>query len=212
MEHDMTCATETARVQAFYDKIASSYDRFMGLSEKVFFGNGRSWVCSQASGKVLEIAIGTGRNFPYYPADIQLTGIELSPAMLALAKQKAAELGREVDLQVGDAQALPFPDVSFNTVVATLALCTIPDERQAVAEVKRVLRPSGRFLLLEHVRSPNRAVRAIQRVLEPLTVRFQADHLTRDPLPALEAEGFVIEQLERTKWGIVERIAAHKPR
>lgn len=208
----MTCATETARVQAFYDKIASSYDRFMGLSEKVFFGNGRSWVCSQASGKVLEIAIGTGRNFPYYPADIQLTGIELSPAMLALAKQKAAELGREVDLQVGDAQALPFPDVSFNTVVATLALCTIPDERQAVAEVKRVLRPSGRFLLLEHVRSPNRAVRAIQRVLEPLTVRFQADHLTRDPLPALEAEGFVIEQLERTKWGIVERIAAHKPR
>jgi ubiquinone/menaquinone biosynthesis C-methylase UbiE len=58
---------ETQRVRAFYDKVASNYDRFMGLSEKVFFGNGRSWVCRQASGQVLEIAIGTGRNFPYYP-------------------------------------------------------------------------------------------------------------------------------------------------
>jgi hypothetical protein len=74
-----------------------------------------------------------------------------------------------------------------------------------------VLRPGGRLLLLEHVRSPVRAVRAVQRLLDPLAVRFAADHLTREPLDYLVAEGFEIERVERSKWGIVERVAAHKP-
>jgi ubiquinone/menaquinone biosynthesis C-methylase UbiE len=114
-------------------------------------------------------------------------------------------------LRVGDAQALEFPDQSFDTVVCTLSLCTIPDDRTAVAEVRRVLRPSGRFLMLEHVRSPLLLVRLGQRLLEPLAVRFEADHLLREPLEHLRAEGFEVEQLERSKLGIVERVAARKP-
>lgn len=129
-------------------------------------GGGREWVCAQASGDVLEIALGTGRNLPYYPSDVRLTGIELSPMMLELARKRAADLGRQVDLRLGDAQALDFADQSFDTVVCTFALCTIPDERQAVAEAYRVLRPGGRFVLVEHVRSPWLPVRAVQRILE----------------------------------------------
>jgi ubiquinone/menaquinone biosynthesis C-methylase UbiE len=203
--------SETERVLRLYEKEAPKYDRQMRFFEWLLFGNGREWVCSQAEGEVLEIAVGTGRNLPYYPDGVRLSGVELSPAMLEIARTRARELGREIDLRVGDAQALEFPDDSFDSVVCTLSLCTIPDDRAAVAEVRRVLRPGGRFLLLEHVRSPLLPIRTAERLLEPLMLRFEADHLTREPLDNLRAEGFAIERLERSKLGIVERVAARKP-
>ena len=203
--------SETERVLRLYEKEAPKYDRQMRFFEWLLFGSGREWVCSQAEGEVLEIAVGTGRNLPYYPDGVRLSGVELSPAMLEIARTRARELGREIDLRVGDAQALEFPDESFDSVVCTLSLCTIPDDRAAVAEVRRVLRPGGRFLLLEHVRSPLLPIRTAERLLEPLMLRFEADHLTREPLDNLRAEGFAIERLERSKLGIVERVAARKP-
>lgn len=204
-------ALETERVRKLQDKEAPRYNRQISFFEKVLFGGGREWVCSQAEGEVLEIAAGTGRNLDHYPDGVRLTTIELSPEMLAIAHQQAEDLGHEADLRQGDAQALDFPDESFDTVVCTLGLCTIPDDRRAVREAYRVLRPGGRFLLLEHVRSPSLPVRAGQRLLDPLTVRFGADHLLRDPLDYLEAEGFELGRVERAKWGIVERVAARKP-
>jgi ubiquinone/menaquinone biosynthesis C-methylase UbiE len=202
---------QTERVLRLYEKEAHKYDRQMRFFEWLLFGGGREWVCSQAEGEVLEIAVGTGRNLPYYPDGVRLTGVELSPAMLEVAHARARELGREIDLRVGDAQALEFPDERFDSVVCTLSLCTIPDDRAAVAEVRRVLRPGGRFLLLEHVRSPLLPIRTAERLLEPLMLRFEADHLLREPLEHLRAEGFAIERLERSKLGIVERVAARKP-
>jgi ubiquinone/menaquinone biosynthesis C-methylase UbiE len=204
-----TAATE--RTRQFYERDAAKYDGRIRFFERVLFGGGREWVCGQAEGEVLEIALGTGRNLPFYAQDVRLTGIELSPAMLEIARRRADELGREADLHVGDAESLDFPAERFDTVVCALSLCTIPNDRAAVAEAKRVLRPGGRFLLLEHVRSPAPATRAGQRMLDPLFVRFQCDHLLREPLGHLEAEGFEIERLERSKLGIVERIAARKP-
>jgi ubiquinone/menaquinone biosynthesis C-methylase UbiE len=201
----------TEPVRRYYDKTASRYDRQISLFERVLFGDGRQWVCSQAEGDVLEVALGTGRNLGHYPAGVRLTGIELSPAMLDLARQRAPALGREVDLRVGDAQALDFPDESFDTVTCTLGLCTIPDDGAAVAEMRRVLRPGGRLLLLEHVRSTVLPIRVGQRVLEPLFLRLEHDHLTREPLDHVRAAGFEIERLERSRLGIVERLAARKP-
>src|ERR671930_1314591 len=151
---------ETERVLQLYEKEAHKYDREMNFFDRLLFAGGREWVCGQAQGEVLEIGVGTGRNLPHYRNDVRLTGVELSPAMLEIARARARELGREVDLRVGDAQALEFPDDSFYTVVCTLSLCTIPDDRAAVGEVRRVLRPGGRFLVLEHVRSPVLPVRA----------------------------------------------------
>jgi ubiquinone/menaquinone biosynthesis C-methylase UbiE len=202
---------ETERVLRVYEKEAHKYDREMRFFDRLLFAGGREWVCAQATGEVLEIGIGTGRNLPHCGEGVRLTGVELSPAMLGIARARARELGREVELRVGDAQALDFADESFDTVVCTLSLCTIPDDRAAVAEVRRVLRPGGRFLLLEHVRSPLLPVRLGQRLLEPLAVRFQADHLLREPLEHVCAEGFEVERPERSKLGIVERIAARKP-
>jgi ubiquinone/menaquinone biosynthesis C-methylase UbiE len=205
-------ASETERVRSVQDKEAPRYDRQMNFFDRVLFADGRQWACSQARGDVLEIAIGTGRNLAHYPSGTRLTAIELSPEMLAIARRRAADLGIEADLREGDAQALEFADDSFDTVVLTLALCTIPDDRAAVREVRRVLRPGGRFVLLEHVRSPVLPVRAVQRLLDPLSVRFEADHLTREPLDYLAAEGFEIDSVQRLKWGIVERVIAHPSR
>ena len=210
----MSCpptSSESQRVRDIFERDAPKYDRQISFFEKVLFGGGREWVCSRAEGEVLEIAAGTGRNLSFYPPSVRLTMTEFTPAMLEIALQRQAELGREAELREGDAQQLDLPDESFDTVVCTLGLCTIPDDRAAVREVRRVLRPGGRFLLLEHVRSPNRAVRAGQRLLDPLFVRFEGDHIVREPLEHLRAEGFLVERLERSKLGIVERVAARKP-
>jgi ubiquinone/menaquinone biosynthesis C-methylase UbiE len=191
--------------------LARKYDRSIRIPEFLLFGGGRQWACSKAEGDVLEIALGTGRNLLYYPASARVSGIELSPRMLEIAKARARGLGMNADLRQGDAEALEFPDASFDTVVCTLGLCTIPDDRRAIAEAWRVLRPGGRLVLLEHVRSPNPVVRSIERLLEKVTLRLEGDHQTRDPIDHLASVGFVVETLERLKLGIVERVVARKP-
>ena len=202
---------ETERIREIYERTAAGYDRQMDFIEKYLFAGGREWVCAPARGDVLELAVGTGRNLPFYPPEARLTGIELSPAMLELARRRARELGREVDLRLGDAQTLDLPDASFDMVVITLSLCSIPDPRRAIAEARRVLRSGGQIRLLEHVRSPSPIVRSGEAVLDFVMVRLEGDHYLREPLDGLRAEGFRIEQLERSKWGIVERAAARKP-
>jgi ubiquinone/menaquinone biosynthesis C-methylase UbiE len=202
---------ETARVRAVQDKQAPKYDRQISFFERILFGDGRAWVCSQARGRVLELACGTARNLALYTKDIELTAVELSPQMLAIARRRAEELGHPADLRLADVQALEFADQSFDTVTCTLGFCTIPDTRTAAAEALRVLRPGGQLLLLEHVRSPTTIVRGAQRLLEPLAVRFEADHLLREPLDYLPGVGFEIDEVQRSKWGIVERLRAHKP-
>jgi ubiquinone/menaquinone biosynthesis C-methylase UbiE len=188
-----TFTKETERIRRIWEKQAPRYDRSIAFWEKVLFGDGRRWVCSRAYGEVLEVAIGTGRNLDFYPAGVRVTGIDLSPAMLALARQRARELGMEVDLREGDAQDLPFPDGSFATVVCTLSLCNIPDDRKAIAEMKRVLKPGGRLVLLDHVRAAPRLGRAVQKALEVVTVPLEGEHLLRRPVEHVQAEGFRIE-------------------
>jgi ubiquinone/menaquinone biosynthesis C-methylase UbiE len=168
-------------------------------------------VCSQARGRTLELAAGTARNLPFYPRDVELPAIELSPEMLAIGRERALKLGHPAELRLGDAQALDLEDESFDTVTCTLGFCTIPDTTAAAREAYRVLRPGGQLVMLEHVRSPARSVRTVQRLLEPLAVRFEADHLLRDPLDYLPVVGFQIDEVRRSKWGIVERLCAHRP-
>lgn len=203
-------SAEKDRVRTIYETAAAKYDRSMRFSEPVLLGNARQWACARAQGEVLELAIGTGLNLALYRSDVRLTGIELSPAMLAVAKQRAAELDREADLRLGDAEELEFADASFDTVICTYALCTIPDDRKAISEAHRVLRPGGKLVLAEHVRSPVWVIRIGQRLLEPLMLRLDADHLLREPLEHVQAQGFAVDELQRTRLGCVERLAAHK--
>lgn len=198
------------RLRDVWDRYASRYDRDMGFVERLQFGGGREWVCSQAVGDVLEVAIGAGRNLPHYPAGVTLTGLDFSPAMLDIARTRAVELGRDVELCEGDAQALPFPDASFGTVVCTLGLCGVPDDRVAIGEMHRVLRPGGTLLLLDHIGSHHKIVHFGQSLLEKVSLRMCGDYQTRRPLPLVEQAGFVVRRQERLKFGTVERVAAVK--
>ncbi len=200
----------TERWHRYWDKKSRGYDREMQLMERMLFGDSRNWACSQASGDVLEVAVGTGLNLGAYPKDVRLTGIDLSEQMLTIAKTRAAELGRSVDLRQGDAQRLPFADTSFDTVVCTFGLCAIPDIDAALDEMTRVLRPGGKVIPVDHVASSSRTARAIQRALEVVTVPMASEHFLRRPRTELEQRPFTIEQAERFKAGIVERLVAEK--
>lgn len=208
----MTPASDpTAKALRVWEKIAPSYDKQMAFAEKVQFSGGRQWLGARAEGRVLEIAIGTGLNLPHYPAGITVTGIELSPAMLAIAEQRAAALDLGVDLRTGDAEHLPFGDESFDTVVCALSLCTIPDPVAAISEMRRVLMPGGRLLLLDHVGSTWPPIYAAQWLVERLTIRAAGEHFTRRQLPLVQAAGFDVVESERLKAGTVERVFARKP-
>jgi ubiquinone/menaquinone biosynthesis C-methylase UbiE len=204
-------AKDLERLRRYWDKHSRHYDRQMGFFDRKMFGDTRQWVCRQAVGDVLEVAIGTGLNLDSYPDDVRITGIDLSPEMLAHARRRAETSGREVTLQVGDAQRLAFPDASFDTVVCTFSLCGIPDDRAAVGEMWRVLRPGGLLLLADHVVSTSAPARALQRLLEVVTIPIGGENFRRRPINHVRDRGFLIEKQERFKLGIVERVAARKP-
>lgn len=183
----------------------------MRVYDALVVRDSREWICSRARGRALEVAVGTGLNLRHYTLGTRLTGIDLSPAMLAAARDRARRLGREVDLLIGDAEALPFDDQAFDAVVITFALSTIPDDRRAIAEARRVLVAGGRLLVLDHGQSRSRIVRAAQRFAGVLTSRLYADRRWREPLRHIVAEGLVVDEAELVSGGWVQRIAARKP-
>ena len=199
------------RLVRFWDRQAPKYDRKMTAVERRMFPQSRQWVCSRARGRTLEIGVGTGANLEHYGADIDLTGLDWSPAMLALAQDRAVEAACTVTLQQGDASALAFADDSFDTVVSTFALCCIPDEHRALREAVRVLRPGGRLLLADHVASSRRWLRVLQRAADSLSVPLHGEHFSRRPSALLPGLGVSIEMTERHRAGIIEHVQASVP-
>jgi ubiquinone/menaquinone biosynthesis C-methylase UbiE len=192
------------RRAAYWDKQAGRYDRAMNFWDRHLFGDSRPWACGPG-------ARGPGRNLSFYPDGARLTGVDWSPAMLGIARERAAALGRQADLRQGDAQALDFPDQSFDTVLCALGLCAIPDDRRAVTEMARVLRPGGRLLLVDHVAASAAALRGVQWLYERITIPLAGEHFRRRPVAYLAELGLEIEESERFTLGVVERVCARKP-
>lgn len=195
-----------------YETEAQNYDKEMDFWERWLFGaEHRAWACSRATGDTLEVAIGTGLNLVHYPAAVHLTGIDLSPEMLVVARESAARLQCTIELQVGDAQDLPFADRSFDSVVCTYALCSVPDVARAVSEMMRVLRSGGRLILVDHVRSTVKPIFWLQRLYEFIPSRTKGEHMTRRPALQVMAADFDIQARDRLRAGVVERLVAVKP-
>lgn len=177
------------------------YDFVLQPLEKFHLSKLRVDLLSAAYGKTLEIGAGTGLNFPHYPSDVQVTAIDNDESMLSASADK--NLGSHVKVEVADAENLPYADNEFDTVVATLVFCSVPNPDRALSEVYRVLKPGGSFLLLEHVRK-NTPIAG--KVLDTLTPAWKliagGCHLNRDPGAKLQQLGFKTESLEVIWKGI----------
>ncbi|MFL5980334.1 MAG: class I SAM-dependent methyltransferase [Gaiellaceae bacterium] len=177
---------------------AAVYDPLSARHEEKFGADLKRKLLANARGRVLEIGVGTGLSFPHYPAEIdELVGVEPSEPMLRRARRRAAELGRHVTLVEAPAEALPFEDGSFDTVVTLAVLCSVDDPPRALAEIRRVLRPGGRFVFLEHVRSDDAKVARWQDRLErPWGWIAGGCHPNRRTLETIEAAGFDVADAE----------------
>jgi SAM-dependent methyltransferase len=159
----------------------------------------RERALAAARGRVLEIGIGSGLNLPFYPRDLDaVIGLDPSPELLARARREAVWSRSPVELRRGSAEAIPLDDQSVDTVVATWTLCSIPDVRAALGEIRRVLRPGGRFLFAEHGRAPEPAVVAWQDRLTPLWQRIAGGcHLNRPVERLITGSGLRVAELDR---------------
>ena len=185
-----------AVVTARYERIARFYDVF----ELPWLALGRPGLrrglLARAQGKTLEVGIGTGRNVGLYHESVELTGIDVSPAMLDRARRRAQARGVAVPLQVGDVHALSFPDDSFDTVTATCVFCSVADPVAGLREVDRVLRSDGRVLLVESVRPRSRLLGRIADVVAPAVARF-GPHVNRQIEDHVAAAGLDVVELRR---------------
>ncbi len=199
------------------DELQSEYDsRADGYEQKLWFDHyilgvarQRNQLMSKARGNILDIACGTGLNFPLFPSTSKLTAVDLSPRMLEVAHQKAAQLNLSVAVKVMDAEKLEFTNGSFDTVTSTLSTCTFPDPIRALREMQRVCRPSGLILLLEHGHSS-----------VPWLAKYQDRHIyehyqanagcrwNQDPLSLVKTAGLKILNSKRFGLGMFHAIVA----
>lgn len=181
---------------------ALGYDFFFARAERGGLRELRRQALSEATGRTLELGAGTGLNHDLYPdAVTELVLTEPFGPMAAQLRRKAARLERPVEVVEASAEALPFPDASFDTVALTLVLCTTPDPDRALAEVARVLRPSGRFLFLEHVRAEDPGLARWQdRLHGPWYAFGHGCHCNRDTLTAIERSPLHVERVERGRF------------
>jgi len=179
---------------------ASMYDRMLASQEKGYLGAVRKEMLKDVSGDVLEIGAGTGANFQYYGAGAKVVATEPDPYMMERAQKRAAESDKNIELKSAPAEALPFPDASFDYVIDTLVLCSVKDQRKALSEMKRVLRPGGELRLYEHVRYENPAGALMQNIISPAWQWVGAGcHPNRDTGRALREAGFEVLSAEVTK-------------
>ena len=188
-------AASTELTKTRYNRIAPLYN-FIEAIPEMMFTPWRKKLLAKAEGKILEIGIGTGKNFPHYPSGACVTGIDIADRMLVIARKKTSELGLSFDLSEGDVQSLHFPDNSFDTAVATFVFCSVPDPVQGLGELRRVVRPSGRILLLEHVRIDKPIIGWMMDRLNPLIVRVMGANINRRTLENVKKAGLRIESVE----------------
>lgn len=201
----------TARTQARYQRIAPFYDRMEGLAERRYQPWRRRLWSLVWGPDVLELGVGTGKNLSYYPSHLSMTAIDLTPGMLERACRRAATLGVNVALHLGDAQHLDFPDETFDEVVATFVFCSVPDPVLGLREAARVLKPGGRLLLLEHMRAASPLLGALMDLFNPVVVRVMGANINRRTVENVQRSGLQLLQVEELGMGgIFKLIVAEK--
>ena len=185
-----------------YGSFAKYYDFGTFLFEILFFRRFRKYLLKSAKGKILEIGAGTGKNLPYYPKDSDLTLTDFTPEMLEIAKKRAKKLRISANFKLADSEKLPFKSKNFDTIVDTLGLCTYPNPLKALNEMKRVCKPSGKIILIEHGSSNIQLIQKIQHGREPKHLKSTGCSLTRNYLNIIKKSNLKIMNIKRNFFGI----------
>ncbi len=194
-----------------YDRIAPVYDLMESLVERSRYSKWRKILWSKVDGnKILEVGVGTGKNFPYYPNNGEITAIDFSEKMLARARQRAEKQKVGVHLQYMDVQNLEFQDNTFDSIAASFVFCSVPDPVRGLMELKRVCKPGGKVVLLEHVLSANRVLIWLMNLINPIVVRAMGPNINRRTVDNVIKSGLTVEQVTDLAAGIFKLIEARK--
>ncbi|TPQ27709.1 class I SAM-dependent methyltransferase [Methylomonas koyamae] len=204
-------AANSEQIKRRYDRLAPWFDSLEGILEGLLFRRLRKKLWSQAGGNhILEVGVGTGKNFGFYPDGARITGIDFSPKMLEQAQRKRQRQQIAVDLTQMDVQALDYADNSFDTVIASFVFCSVPKPRRGLKELYRVCKPGGQVLLLEHVLSSNRYMAFMMNLLNPLIVRTLGANINRETLKNVQACPFRNVYIDPASSDMIKLIRAVK--
>jgi ubiquinone/menaquinone biosynthesis C-methylase UbiE len=191
-----------------YDRFARWYDWVESIPDVLGVSRLRRRLLKRASGKVLEVAVGTGKNLQFYPEGCRITAVDLSGKMLNVARNRATKLSIGVSFLLADAEALPFSDRSFDAVVSSLSSCTFPNPVAALKEIARVCRTEGQVLLLEHGRSDREWLGRFQDRTADRLAKQLGCHWNREPLELVRKAGLKVVEAQRVLFGIFHQIEA----
>jgi ubiquinone/menaquinone biosynthesis C-methylase UbiE len=199
-------------VERKYDRFAALYDKFESFIEKKFFSRFREELFKRVEGKkILEVGIGTGKNVPYYSDDMNVVGVDISEGMLRVCQERLKKFPeKKVKLLRADVQNLPFSDGEYDCAVSTFVFCTVPDPVKGLKEVHRVLRPSGKAVFLEHMRSRKWYVNVILFLMHIFTKLLWGTSMLRKTVDNIKKAGFVIEEEKYLLSDVVRLIIARK--
>ena len=203
---------ESELVKHRYDRVAPIYDAMEWVLEWLSFGGWRRQLWSRVVGpEVLEVGVGTGKNLSMYPDNLEITAIDISPKMLERARRRAEQLDVDVKLMEADAQRLPFDDDQFDTGMTTFVFCSVPDAVRGLRELRRVVRPGGQLIMLEHVLSEQPILRPLMRWLDWLPSHIWGAHIDRQTVENVRESGF--EEVRETNLAldVVKRIEGRVP-
>jgi len=190
-----------------YDREARLYDLYEWLPEKLVFQKHRKRIFPELSGKILEVGVGTGNSLEYYTDKADVTGIDFSPKMLAQAQKKLNKLGKQnIKLMEGDIENLPFQDNTFDIVVTACVFCSVPNPIRGFKEVARVLKPNGKAVFLEHVKSNNWLIAFMQNLMNPLSVRIFGFNMNRDTRNNIEKGSLAVQKDKHLALGDIVRL------
>ncbi len=202
---------ESEKIKKKYNRIAPYFDGLEGFLERIFLKKKRELLWSKAQGEhILEVGVGTGKNFPFYPPDTQVTALDFSQDMLKQARSKRHRNGISVEIVLMDVQSLCYADNSFDTVIATFVFCSVPKPIKGLQELYRVCKPGGQVLLLEHVLSSSPVKAMMMKILNPLVVLVFGANINRQTVKSIQSCGFEKVVLDPASSDMVKLIQAIK--
>src|SRR5690625_925499 len=199
---DLKLNKHSETIKKRYDRISSLFN----VMDQMIRASWRKDLLDNLQGNILEVGVGTGANLTYYPSKTHVTGIDFSTQMLAKAYDKIDKTKASVVLMEMDAQQMDFPDNTFDVVVSTCVFCSVPDPVKGFQEVRRVVKPEGKIVMLEHMRSNNIVVGKMLDLINPLTVRIVGANVNRKTIENIEKAGLKIEQQDYLMTSIMRKL------